>query len=412
MKIYVHHYYSYELFWYFFHAVTPLEEIPTWFESNRYNKNNKVREEVSIKFTYKNIDFTCIFCFDSNWNNTDGYHIWDYTIHHLEIKKISDRGWNEHIGKDLYDTIIPLMNKRANLLKDKISIFFIDWETSDDKITPTLNKLLNPNITLYKDELTHIENNQKVSFTHILWSFLYPNTIGLREYYFFADYLKYKNDYKYKINYPIRRLSKQKFEVATEIKKFNNPAFNVTLSSFTNYNDDERTQKDADKYFTSIMGLIGNENYINKRGYNLKDWGAEYNDNNMKEFMWKLLTISEVNLLHESTTGYGINEKTFSHILANKPFIPIYKKTLNFYSEILKTYNYKIKPFPLDDLGWWKKIYYLNNVSKDDVKWNILMNEITEYVSYMRKSLFEIMNTHNGYLDNLLSKQNSTKNIL
>ena len=36
--------------------------------------------------------------------------------------------------------------------------------------------------------------------------FIYPNTLGLRDYYFFGDYLKYKNDFKYKLNIPIRRL--------------------------------------------------------------------------------------------------------------------------------------------------------------------------------------------------------------
>ena len=411
MKIYVHHYYSYELFWYFFHAVTPLEEIPTWFESNRYNKSNKVGEEVTIKFTYKNTDFTCIFCFDLNWKKTDGYHVWDYTIHHLEEKKISDRGWNEYIGKDLYDTIIPLMNKRARLLKDKISIFFIDWEPSDDTVTPLLNKLLNPKITLYKDELLKIENNQKVSFTHILWSFLYPNTIGLREYYFFADYLKYKNDYKYKINYPIRRLNKEKFGVATEIKKFNNPSFNVTLSSFTNYNDDERTQIDVDKYFTSIMELIGNENYINKRGYNLKDWGAEYNDNNMKEFMWKLLTISDVNLIHEESQGWSINEKSFMHILANKPFVPTHAGTFKFYNEILKSYNIPTKLDKLENKTLEEKVNYLDMISNDNKKWDIFVDELQETVNYYRTELLNIMHNNNGYLDNILFN-NDKKSLL
>ena len=44
--------------------------------------------------------------------------------------------------------------------------------------------------------------------------YLSPNTLGIRDYYFFHDYLKYKNDYKYKINVPIRRLYGDKEEIS------------------------------------------------------------------------------------------------------------------------------------------------------------------------------------------------------
>ena len=48
MKIYVHHYYTYELFWYFFHATHTKEKIPTWFEENRFNKNNLIHDQYYI----------------------------------------------------------------------------------------------------------------------------------------------------------------------------------------------------------------------------------------------------------------------------------------------------------------------------------------------------------------------------
>ena len=101
MKICVHHYYTYELFWYLFHASTPLQEIPTWFISNRYNKNNHVGEDVSIKVLYFDTEFEIIFCSDRHWNDMDSYHLWDYTIYQIEKKNQSNRGWNSNYGKDL-----------------------------------------------------------------------------------------------------------------------------------------------------------------------------------------------------------------------------------------------------------------------------------------------------------------------
>ena len=410
MKICVHHYYTYELFWYLFHASTPLQEIPTWFTSNRYNKNNHVGEDVSIKVLYFDTEFEIIFCSDRHWNDMDSYHLWDYTIYQIEKKNQSNRGWNSNYGKDLENEIIPRFNKLNSNVRKKTSLFLIDWEYGVPGQSIYINNKLNKEIKIFKDELIDISDSQMISFTHVLWSFIFPNTINLREYYFFSDYLKYKNDYKYKINYPVRRITKEKYNIIKKIDSLNNPNINCTVSSFTNY---YKIGEDLKEFLLEdSLNCIGQKNLINKRGYNINDWGGEFNDDNMKEFMYKLLTISEINLIHEQSTGYNINEKSFSHILANKPFIPTSKGTYHFYNEIFKTYGYEESKPPMPDLKIYEKIDYLSELTKDEKNWGIFLQKVSESVSELREKLLDIMNTRNGYLDFLIKLKNTKKDLL
>ena len=113
---------------------------------------------------------------------------------------------------------------------------FIDWEGSDSYREQKWKKRLNPKIQVFVDEtetaVRGVDNHNFV-FTNTIWSFIYPNTLGIRDYYFFHDYLKYKNDYKYKINVPIRRIYGVKKEVSeAAVLSLNNPNITVTNSSY------------------------------------------------------------------------------------------------------------------------------------------------------------------------------------
>ena len=64
---------------------------------------------------------------------------------------------------------------------------------------------MNKNIQVYLDEMeSEYESikykNKHFVFTNTFMSFIYPNTLGLREFIYFGDILKYKNDYKYSID--------------------------------------------------------------------------------------------------------------------------------------------------------------------------------------------------------------------
>lgn len=411
ITIYVHHHYTYEIFWYLFHAVELNEPPPTWFTVNRYNQNKLVKDEVIVPFSYKGVKFEAVFCGNKNWSKKDGYHVFEYNLYHLQKNNISDRGWNLILGSDLESDIIPMLNRYASKLGDKISCFFIDWESSDKKQTESIHNSFNPLITFFKDELTSVKENERVSFTHVLWSFLFPNTINLRDYYFFSDYLKYKNDYKYKVNYPIRRLTYIKKLLIGEIMSKDNPHMNCTISSFSDYFKHSRIEEIQENWYDEVVSKIPEENLINKRGYNIEDWGGEWNDDNMKEFMYKLMTISDVNLIHEVSHGWSINEKSFMHILAEKPFIPTHDGTFSFYDEILKSYGFEVSEFPIKGHAW-EKVAKLDSLTRDDVKWNEFVDKIKIYISNLKKNLFEIMNTNNGYLDYLLNKESETKSVL
>lgn len=414
MKIYVHHYYSYEIFWYFFHAVNiEPNKVPTWFEKNRYNQNIKITDDIELSFDYNKHSFNVIFCADKYWNARDGHHLYDYNLDQLEKNKVGDRGWNLILGSDLEHNIIPKINKYAKGLPSTniISMFFIDWEVGEPAQTHIIRKKLNKSVKIFKDELTNIDDWQQVSFTHILWSFIFPNTINLREYYFLADYLKYKNDYEYRVNYPIRRITDEKFKVSKLIKSFDNPKYNCTVSSFTNYYKHDRNDIKHD-YLSDFIEMFGKKNYIEKRGYNIEDFGGEWNDNNMNEFMWKLFTVSEINLLHEASIGYNINEKSFSHILANKPFVSISNGTYKFYNEIFKTYNLPLIETPLDNLTKKQIVEYLNEVSSDDTKWKIFYTQIQTITNQLREQLIFIMHHKNGYLDYLISEKYKRVDII
>ena len=92
-KIYVHHYYTYELFWLFFHGleIEP-DNVPTWFRNyNRWNKNIKVKEDVTLNGTYKGKEIEVIFCNKNHWDKDDGFHLFDYSINLLEDGLVSDR---------------------------------------------------------------------------------------------------------------------------------------------------------------------------------------------------------------------------------------------------------------------------------------------------------------------------------
>ena len=199
--------------------------------------------------------------------------------------------------------------------------------------------------------------------------------------------------------------------VVQEITSKNNPSLNCTVSSFSDYFKHSRIEEPHEKIYDDVVDIVGKENLINKRGYNIEDWGGEWNDDNMKEFMYKLMTISDVNLIHEISYGWSINEKSFMHILAEKPFIPTHDGTFSFYNEILKSYGYEASEFPLNGMLV-DKLNKIDLLTRDEEKWNEFVSKIKTYISKLKKNLFEIMNTNNGYLDFVLQKESESKNIL
>ena len=426
-KIYVHHYYTYELFWLFFHGIEiELNNVPTWFRNyNRWNKNIKVNESVIISGIYKNNKIEIEFCNEKNWNKTDGFHLFDYSIKLLEDGLVSDRGFNSNLMVETNNKNLDFLNSKTNVLNNKIHYHYIDWEGHDPYIMEGWYKRMNPKIQFFVDEETPAVKekvpNHHFVFTNLIWSFIYPNTLGVRDYYFFGDYLKYKNDYKYKINVPIRRMYGDKEAMANIVLKLNNPTISVTQSSFGDENQITPDWHKPTPYRKELISKIPKENFIQKRGYGIHDWGGEWNSNNMNENMWKMFGISEVCILFEHSPTRDriltsrlakvgnnfITEKSISHILVGKPFIPFYKETIDFYNKWLTTYGKKVIEFPLEYDCILDKMDYIDKLTYDEHKWNEFVEKLKIYVNNLRTQLIELIHENNSYLDYVISDEAS-----
>lgn len=195
-----------------------------------------------------------------------------------------------------------------------------------------------------------------------------------------------------------------------KVLQLNNPNITITHSSF---GDSGQIDKDDSNFRKELISKIPKENFIEKRGYGIHDWGGEWNSNNMNENMWKMFGISEVCIIYEYCPSgvYKSNfkswipgkeymtEKSISHILAGKPFIPYYKETIDFYDSQLKKYNKSVVKFPIEYDNIINKIDWLDKITKDDSLWQPFLKSLTEYVLNLRKGIIEIIHENNSYLD-------------
>ena len=426
-KIYVHHKYSYERFWYFFHAVdVDINDVIVYTNiDNAFNKNIPIEDKVNIKCKYKENELDITFVGKDNWH-LKGHHILDYSIDLYDRELVSDRGFNSNIRKIVDNEYIPLLNSKSKYNDTKYHFMYIDWEGHNPYYEHKMDIGLNKNVNLYVDEINDEIPNKYFVFTNTIMSFIYPNTLGLKDYIFFSDVLKYKNDYKHKINYPIRRFYRSKLILYNEIMKLENRKINVTHSSF---HDTNHYSGWNDKLFRkNIISQIGEDNFIEKRGYGIDDWGGEWNSNNLSEFMWKMLGISEVNILPEydcyESARYGnfqnksklvgksfITEKTISHIFANKPFIPMTYSTIEFYEKILIENGYSVKKYPLKYKILMDIIHEINDVANNEQDWYLLKNKLQDWVSHVRKCIFNLVDSKNDFLDILIKSELKKPNL-
>lgn len=416
-KIYVHHKYSYERFWYFFHGVDiNIDDVIVYTNlENAFNKFETIEDDVSIKCKYNGVDLDIHFVKDSKYD-LEGHHILDYSIDLYDKNLVSDRGFNSNIRYLIDREYIPLLNRVCKYKNTKFHFFYIDWEGHNPYYEHNMNTTLNKNINLYVDEKDDNILHKKFVFTNTFMSFIYPNTLGLKEYYNFADILKYKNDYKHKINFPIRRFYRNKLQLYKKIINLKNRKINITHSSF---HDTKQYSGSEEEIRKEVIRSIGPDNFIEKRGYGIHDWGGEWNSNNLNEFIWKMFGIAEVNIIPEydpyESIKHGINgnqihligkshmtEKSVSHILANKPFLPISYTTIEFYENFLRNNGYTISEFPIKYNNITDVIEEINEICNDEIRWNIFKIELQSWLNDVRSSILEMIDIKNSFLDVLI----------
>ena len=405
MKIYVHHKYTYELFWYFFHGVEvdPVS-VPVITEQNRYQVKVWDSNIQSIKAKYKNNDLDIQFVNDRFWEDEDAHHIFDITINSLQNGLTSDRMYLYPTLQGFRNEITPFLKKLHNGVKEKTHIIWINWEGFElNENGIDISNSLKSNINLYNDNITSSDRT-KYLFSQSFMSFIFPNTTATREYYFFYDWLKLKTEYEYKLLYPVRRIYDSKLYIANGIKRdLNEEDTLITYSSFTDSNQYVLKNEYENDYNEFLK--LPNLRRMEKRGYNIEDFGGEWMKNNMEEGMWKMFGIAEVNLIHENPMVQCFSEKTICHILAGKLFIDVHYRTILKIHKVLELLGYKVPSYPLPEYDDITNITpWLREHMDDEEKWKKLKEELRVWLEYIRTCFLESVNTQNSLLNHMLPK--------
>ena len=408
MKIYVHHKYTYELFWYFFHGVdVNPSDITVVSEQNRYQKKIWNSNINVVSARYNGIDLDIQFVNDRLWHDCDAYHIFDVTINSLQNELSSDRMFILPTMDGFKKDWIPFLNNLPNAVRKNTHILWISWEgfnLNEDGVD--VSTLLNSDINLYND---NIENPDRTNylFSQSFMSFIFPDTTATREYYFFYDWLKLKKNYDYKLLYPVRRIYDSKLYIAKAMNlDLNSDDTLITYSSFTDSDHYVWKHQYEDDYNEFLK--LPNLKKINKRGYNIEDFGGEWMANNMEEGMWKMFGMAEVNLMHENPMTKCFSEKTICHILSGKLFVDVHYRTIVKIHKVLELHGYDIPSYPLPEYDDITNIFpWLREQMDDDIKWNTLKGELRVWLEYVRKSFLKIVNTQNSLLDELIKLPNN-----
>lgn len=398
-KFYVHHNYSNDLVWYFFHG-TELKEsdIPAYFFKE---KNTKY----ILETTYKNEAIHINFCGEENWNKLDGNHIFDIHTYLMQSGISTDRGYSyktlNYFEYKLRDDLI----KKGSVLGEKLNIFYIDWEGRNHAFPAMKIK----NCKVFVDEIyPHPKSkNHHYVFTNNFLSYIHDSNLDIKHSYFLYDFLK-KITPEHKLSYSVRRIIGEKIKQITKLLKI--PEVHITHSSysFTEDSVDSGIDKEVDEFKKYIQKHI-KDNYINKRGYGIHDWGRESNINNIHEMYYKILPLAEVEIIDEWMELDYISEKSVIRILSGKPFLPSSFKVFDFYNEIQIKYNKTPHTLSFRYDSFDELCELIKNSVIDKNKWNILKGELIKWVEITRKNLIDISYTNNSYLDIVL---NNSKELI
>jgi len=407
MIIKVHHSYRYDLFWYLFHSVSLKEKLPHFTEENRLVKNKRITEKVIIHARYDKKDFEIHFVGEDEWDDEEAVHILDITFNAIENGAAYDRMYIEQTIHSFLDNRLPLLNSLDDTVKKNTHVFSIFWEGfTFDKNDINLIEKIDKKINTYSDTIT-LKDNFRFIFTQSFYSLIYPEENGVKNYYHFYEWLKYKNDYKHKILYPVRRIYDSKLYVAKAIDKLNNPNFLISYSSFNESNYIPWLKSEYNNVIDEFLE-IPNKVKIDKGGHTLDDWGGEWMENNMNENMWRIYSLSEVILIHENPMNDCFSEKTISCILSGKPFLDVHYRTIKRIHKILELHNISIPEYPLPEYDDITNVFdILDNVTKDEEKWIEFKSKLIVWQEYIRNNFLKIITTKNSFLDIIKYKDKS-----
>ncbi len=342
MKLYIHHFFTDQLFYLVAHNTT----------DRVFDINDEIG---TIKCRYKNIDLELVFNPELS-NEEDGYHLIDYNTtrsQSVKDKKFNSVGENKRIGiasqinngvnNTLYNLtdIIPnrenwiftFFNGEKTLYKYENLDYYNHIELLHD-VEKSLCKLNNCKIIteefFLKDEIELKYPNFYYTFSNSMW--YWNNHAEIRWYYEFKNIFDSLN-FKYDLCYSMRAYKYHRILLLNELKKINNPKLFIQRSDARKESEEyiKYERKVSDIYLNSLEGDndFDNLKLINKQRVGL-------------DLFFRLLPLSKMQILDESWafvkndfSSHYLSEKTIGFILAGIPFISTHSYPLKIVEKLL-----------------------------------------------------------------------------
>jgi hypothetical protein len=334
MKLYVHHFFSEQIFYKLFH-----------------NTDDRIYDIVddigTVNFTYYGTKFEVIFNPSIHFNE-DGIHMLDYYTAKNQCNQ--NPNFNDiRLPNDNEVVDIPIIKRFADLVgNDKnwvISIFNTEkliekHDVPDDwyvgNVEKELFRLKNHKIIsdnmFINDQLRYMYPNHHYAFTNTI--FQWNEIISIRWYYEFNDVFK-KLNFDYDLMYSVRHHKKHRVEILKELSKINNPRILL-----------QRTNSMGNKHFVKYNNGLDIDNVRLNSIYGDNDFSNLTWIDYLKGINWDLffrfLSKSKMQVLDESWAwskddfhSQYLSEKTFGLILAGIPFVSTHSYPLIMLDKIL-----------------------------------------------------------------------------
>jgi len=412
MKIYVHHWFTDELFIKLAHNTT----------DRIYDLHTIDFQKIgSVKCKYNNIELEFIFDAELN-DNDDGYHLIDFFTA-LRKRHFYQYYSDIDVSDGIEDT--PFIKRFVKLLEGKknwiITLFRTEKildkaDTNDSYIVDLENEIikLNNHIIItdnlfINDKLKSTYPNIHFALTNTIWQ--WNELINIRYWYEFGKVYE-KLNFDYKLMYSIRRHKPYRVEILKHLALLNNDDIFLQRASF--YKNSVYDKYDLELSKITNIHLNTLEGKTDFQNLKLLDYqmGVEY------EVFFRFLNLSKMQILDESWSWFKgdfssqyLSEKTYGLLLAKIPFISTHSYPLDVIQKIL---NVEPHPFYNDfknhkgDAAAFSK--FVNNFL-NNFEYNYTLCK--EWVDMCHKLLIQKMESENSFLEMLKNGfVKSTKSLL
>lgn len=412
MIVYVHHWFTTELFIKLAHNTT--DRVYDLIDLN----NQKIGR---VLCKYNNIDLEFIFNPELH-DNTDGYHLIDFFTA-LRKRHFYEYYYDVDVANGIEDTpfikrFIQLLEGRSNWL---ITLFrtekiFDKLDTNDSYIVDLENEIIKLNNHIIvtdnffiNDKLKYTYSNIHFALTNTLWQ--WNELINIRYWYEFSKIFE-KLYFDYKLMYSIRRHKPYRVNILKNLAKLNNDDIFLQRANFyINNSYDKHNDELSNIKNIKLNTLEGDSDFQNLK---LLDYamGIEY------DVFFRFLNISKMQILDESWSWYKgdftsqyLSEKSFGLILSKIPFISTHSYPLDIIQKML---NIRQHPF-YDDFknhkGDAEKFGNFVFRFMDNFEFNYQLCK--DWTDECHNLLIERMENENSFLDLLNNGfKKSTKSLL